>query len=298
MPICEDIRQRYPDLPAALQQVARFILEHPGEVVTSSMRGLGMRADSAPATLVRFAQSLGFEGWPQLKQAFAQDLGLAQDKAYGSKALALLQRASHEDLAAENFAQQQRNLETTLHNLGDKLQHACGLLEQAASVHVAGFRASFAVAFSFVYLYRLLRPSVHLMDGHGGTLEMQCRALSAGDSLLVMGFAPYSREALMAAQAAQAAGCRIVALTDSPASPLALLADVTLLFSLHSQSFFPSTTAAMALSEALAEMLASRAGQDVVARIDQAEAQLFHSGAYLQRPRPRSSRPGPRKEEG
>jgi hypothetical protein len=41
------------------------------------------------------------------------------------------------------------------------------------------------------------------------------------------------------------------------------------------------------LTEALLELLASRAGKSVVKRIEQAEAQLFESGAYLQAPRPR-----------
>ena len=131
---------------------------------------------------------------------------------------------------------------------------------------------------------QLLRSSVHLVDGQGGTLEMQCRAFERGDALLAVGFAPYSREVLAAAQLARDAGCRIVALTDSPASPLALQADATLLFSLHSPSFFPSITSAMALSEALVELLASRAGKNVVQRIEQAETQLFTSGAYAQRP--------------
>jgi DNA-binding MurR/RpiR family transcriptional regulator len=116
---------------------------------------------------------------------------------------------------------------------------------------------------------------------------MQCRAMERGVALLVVAFAPYSREALAVAQAARDAGCRIVALTDSPASPLALLADATLLFSLNSPSFFPSITSAVALSEALVELLASRAGKGVVQRIDQAEEQLFASGAYLEAPRSR-----------
>jgi DNA-binding MurR/RpiR family transcriptional regulator len=73
------------------------------------------------------------------------------------------------------------------------------------------------------------------------------------------------------AEAAKAAGCRIVALTDSAASPLALLADVTLLFTINSPSFFPSITAGMALTESLLELLASRAGKPGIKRIDQAE---------------------------
>lgn len=289
MSVQDDIRQRFAELSPALQQVARFVLEHPNDVVTASMRSVGTRAGSPPATLVRFAQWLGFDGWPQLKQAFAQDMGLGSDEAYGQRAKALVGRAGDHDLVGETFEVHRRNLESTERRLGDALQQACAVLEKARSVHVAGFRASYPVAFSFVYVYRLLRASVHLLDGQGGTLEMQCRAMERGDALLVVAFAPYSREALAVAQAARDAGCRIVALTDSPASPLALLADATLLFSLHSPSFFPSITSAVALSEALVELLASRAGKGVVQRIDQAEEQLFASGAYLEAPRSRKT---------
>ena len=87
-----------------------------------------------------------------------------------------------------------------------------------------------------------------------------------------------------AGQAARAAGWHIVAITDSAASPLSLLADETLLFTIHSPSFFPSVAAGVAVTEALVELLASRAGKPVIRRIDQAEAQLFESGAYLMAP--------------
>lgn len=287
MAVRDDIRQRYPELSPALQQVAKFVLEHPNDVVTASMRAVGTRAGSPPATLVRFAQLLGFEGWPQLKQALAQDMGLGSDASYGPRAKALVGRAGDQGLVGETFEVHRHNLQATEAQLGDALHQACALLEQAPQVHVAGFRASYPVAFSFVYVYRLLRASVHLIDGQGGMLEMQCRAMERGHALLAVGFAPYSREVLAAAEAARKAGCRIVALTDSPASPLALMADATLLFSLHSPSFFPSITSAVALSEALVELLASRAGKEVVERIEQAEAQLFASGAYLEAPRSR-----------
>ena len=75
-----------------------------------------------------------------------------------------------------------------------------------------------------------------------------------------------------------------MALTDSLASPLSLAADETLLFSVNSPSFFPSVTAAQALSEALLEVLVSRAGQEAANRIEAAEGELHASGVYLQAP--------------
>ena len=283
----DQIRQRFNELSPALQQVARYVLDHPNEVVTASMRGVGVRAQSTPATLVRFAQQLGYAGWPQLKDAFAGDMGLGSD-SHGAGAKQLAGRAQDQGLAGEMFEVQRRNLEATQRQSADALRKACVLLEKAGAVHAAGFRTCFPIAFSFVYVYRLFRTGVHLVDGQGGSLEMQQRAFAKGDAVVVAGFAPYSREALQVAEAARAAGLRIVALTDSTASPLSLLADETLLFTLQSPSLFPSVAAGVALAEALVELLASRAGKAGIRRIDEAEAQLFESGAYLRQRAPRA----------
>lgn len=281
--IQDQIRQRFAELSPALQQVAKYLLDHPAEVVTGSMRGLGVNAGATPATLVRFAQQFGFDGWPPLKAAFAADMGLG-GQAYGARAQQLIGRAKDGGLTGEMFEVQRRNLEATQAQSAGALERACALLEKAPAVHAAGFRACYPIAFAFVYQYRLFRPSVHLVDGQGGVLEMQQRAFAKGDALLVASFAPYSREALQVAEAAKAAGCRIVALTDSAASPLSLLAQETLLFTIHSPSFFPSVTAGMALTEALVELLASRAGKGAVRRIDEAERRLLETGAYLETP--------------
>jgi DNA-binding MurR/RpiR family transcriptional regulator len=287
MSVSEDLRRQFAELSPAMQQVARYVLDHPNDIVTSSMRTVGTRADSTPATLVRFAQHLGYAGWPQLKTALTAEMGLGPE-AYGARARHLVGRVKDSTLTGEMFEVQRRNLEITQRQIDATLASACALLEKAGAVHAAGFRACFPIAFSFVYVYRIFRDSVHLIDGTGGSLEMQHRALAKGDALVVISFAPYSREALQAAQAAKAAGCKVLAVTDSVASPLSLLADETLLFAIRSPSFFPSIAAGVAVTEALLELLASRAGKSVVKRIDQAEAQLFKSGAYLQAPRKRA----------
>jgi DNA-binding MurR/RpiR family transcriptional regulator len=132
-----------------------------------------------------------------------------------------------------------------------------------------------------MYVYRLFRDGVYLLDGMGGSLEMQLRAMRKGDAVVVISFSPYSREALAVARQAHAMGCQVLALTDSHSSPLALLAQEVLLFSTQSPSFFPSIAGAQALSEALLGLLVSRSGNAGIGRIEAAEAQLFESGAYL-----------------
>jgi DNA-binding MurR/RpiR family transcriptional regulator len=284
MSLRETLRSRFDDFSPALQQAARFVLDRPTEVVTGSMRSVSAASGIAPSNLLRFAQTLGYDGWPALKADLVHEMGLGASHPYGERAQSLVRRGKDKRLAAELFAAQRANLEATERHSGELLQKSAALLAKAGHVHVAGFRACFPVAYSFVYLYRLFRDTVSLLDGMGGSLEMQARAIKAHDALLVVSFAPYSREALDCARAAQAAGAKVIALTDSAASPLSLVADETILFATHSPSFFPSVASALAVAEALIEALLSLAGEGVVKKLTQAEMQLFESGAYLQPP--------------
>ena len=286
MGVINQLRERFSALSPSLQQVARYVLDHPNEVVTQSMRSVGQHAQVPPTTLVRFAQTCDFAGWNEFKQALTADMGLASDTSaqYGDKARTLMGRTDQQ-LSAEMFAMQRSNLAMTEQHSAPRLAASAKLLEKAPNVHVMGMRACFPVAFSLVYVYRLFRQSVHLLEGMGGVREMQLRALGQGHVLVAISFAPYSHETVHAVEQARAKGCKVLALTDSLASPLSLAADETLLFSVNSPSFFPSVTAAQALSEALLEVLVSRAGPDAASRIEQAEGELHSSGVYISAPR-------------
>jgi DNA-binding MurR/RpiR family transcriptional regulator len=279
----EQILDQFTALTPRMQAAARFIVDHPNEVVIASMRSLAEKAGAQPATLVRLAQQLGYAGWPELKSAFARDLGL-HSGTYGERAMALARRGSRHDLASELFAVQRANLDTTEAAGAPHLGEAVRLLRKARAVHIAGFRASHPIAFSLFYGWRLFRDSVFLVDGHGTGLETQLRPVGRQDAVVVISFAPYSREACTAAEHARAAGAKLVALTDSDASPLALGADVVLPFAVASPSFFPSVAAGVALAEALLELLVAQGGEGVAADIERVERQLFVSGAYLRPP--------------
>ena len=280
----ELILDRFAGLSPTLQQAAKFALDHPNEVVTGSMRTLAQRAGAQPASFVRLAQALGLAGWPELKRAFAVELGLAS-QGYGQRAQKLAGRGHDAGgLLSEMFAVQHRNLDATEAHCAVSLRAAAKVLKRAPAVHIAGFRASFTIASSLFYGYRLFRHSVYLVDGLGGGLEMQLRSVQPRDAVVVISFAPYSREALVVAQAARAAGAQLVALTDSSAAPIALGADATIQFAIDSPSFFPSVAAGIAAVEALLEALVADAGGDVAERIERSEQQLFESGAYLQPP--------------
>ena len=274
------IKARHAELSPQFQAGARYLADHPDEVAVSSMRSIAARAQVQSAALVRLAQQLGFAGWPELKAIFVERLR-AGPAGYAAKADALAGKEGKErDLVSEVFAQQQHNLAATESANHAALDAAAALLQAAPRVHVAGFRAAHPIAYTLHYLYRLLRPSVQLLSGQGGTLEMDLRALQADEAVVVVSFAPYSSEALLVTQTARRAGCKVVTISDSAMSPLALQADASIVIAVDSPSFFPSIVAGVAAVESLVELLVARAGPDAVHAIGAAENQLRALGAY------------------
>lgn len=272
-----EIQARYAQFSPQFQAGARYLVDHPDDVAVSSMRSIATRARVQSAALVRLAQQLGFAGWPELKTIFVERLRTGP-APYAEKAGALAGKGG--ELVAEVFAVQQRNLAATGSASQAALLAAAGLLEAAGRVHVAGFRAAHPIAYTFHYLYRLLRPSVQLLSGQGGTLEMDLRAVQAGEAVVVASFAPYSSEALLVASRARQAGCLVVAISDSAMSPLALQAHASIVIAVDSPSFFPSIVAGIAAVESLAELLVARAGPEAINALAAAETQLRELGAY------------------
>lgn len=276
----ENIVNTFRELSAELQRAAEFSLQNTNQLVVLSMRAFAAEAGVKPATLLRLAQRLGYNGWGELKDAFIDELGLRND-TYVSKAEKLIAKGTQPQLYEEVFQAHQANLAFTQNENHQAMEQAVSLLDAAENVYICGFRASFPIAWSLFYVYRLFNRQVSLIDGLASNIEVFTRELTAQDCLLLTSFAPYSRESLDVLRAAQQAGATIVAITDSPVSPLAQAADCTLLFSTNSPSFFPSVVSGMGLAECLLAMLVARHGRDAVSKIENAERYLIDSGAYV-----------------
>src|SRR3546814_4440385 len=66
------LRQDFSTMTNQFQVGAKYLLDFPAEVPIASMRKIARQAKVQPATLVRLAQSLGFDGWASMKEVFVQ----------------------------------------------------------------------------------------------------------------------------------------------------------------------------------------------------------------------------------
>jgi DNA-binding MurR/RpiR family transcriptional regulator len=92
---------------------------------------------------------------------------------------------------------------------------------------------------------------------------------------------PYTRATLDAAAHAAARGVGVIALTDSPLSPLAAGARAVLTVPTATPSFFHSMSAAFAVAETLAALVVAERGPQALEAIRRADRELRSLYAYL-----------------
>jgi DNA-binding MurR/RpiR family transcriptional regulator len=287
------LKSGFEALPPQLKEAARWVIDHPADVALLSTREQARRAGVTAATMTRLAQRLGLAGYDEVRKLHAQALR-RRPESFRGRAEELLQRRDTEGDAAlvqDVFASLTMHLQALASpDAIARFSAAAELMADAERVFCLGLRSSFSVAFIFHYVQSLFGAASVLVDGAGGTGVDVLRTTSRGDVMLAVTVSPYNRQTVDVARYARERRMRIVAVTDSEMSPLAALADVTLIVRTETPSFFHTMAPAFAAVECLAALVAARRGAQAVASIAASEKQLAAFDAFVGEPRKKRSR--------
>jgi DNA-binding MurR/RpiR family transcriptional regulator len=117
--------------------------------------------------------------------------------------------------------------------------------------------------------------------GRGGADRLD--DLDGSDLLVVVSQAPYTRSVVEAVQGLKERGVPVLALTDSPLSPLATAARWVLLFDTDAAGFFHSMAGAQALAEVLMNEVAIQGGAPVAQRLARRQQRHLDARTYWER---------------
>lgn len=258
----ERITADYPSLSRRLQQTARFLLDHPQEIAFATVAKLAEQAGVTPSTLIRFANHFGFTGFTEMQQLFRARL-VDELPNYTERIRAVRSATGETPDSTQllwEFAEANREVLDQLPGRTDPctLERALDIFEQARAIHVMGARRSFVVASYMTYALHHIDKRTFLVNGLGGMYGEQVRAIDTEDALLVVSFSPYAQESRDVADEARRRGIPLVVITDSNLSPLARLADVTLVVHEAEVKSFRGLTASLCLTQTLAIALGVR----------------------------------------
>jgi DNA-binding MurR/RpiR family transcriptional regulator len=264
------ITSRYGELPGRLQQIAEFALQHPNDMALGTVAAVAERAGVQPSAVMRFASTFGYGGFSDLQRIFRARL-VGDSPSYRERIGAMRATRPGGDgpiaAPANILAQFADEGMAALAHLRDTtraadLARAIELLARVSEIYVLAQGRAFPVAFYLYYALARLDLRVHLLDGIGGLLHEEARAAGKDDALVAVSFKEYSLDVVSIVEEAAARGVRVVALTDSPLSPIARHAAVSFEIDQSPSLPFRSLVAPMCLAQSLVVAL----GDQVTAR--------------------------------
>ncbi len=243
------IKAALPGTSRSHEKLARFILDNGLFVAFASATELGDKNSVSAATVVRFCQSLGYEGYPELQSAVRASL-----PTY----LAKVQRLEKEFPQAEKtqtpervFALDLQNLKRTIESLDlDRFAAAVQALSKANEFLVVAGGVSAAPALYFAHSLKVMGLNARAALNGGIPLALELISLKPSSVMIAIGVWRYVAETVSAMDAAQKAGATRLAITDSLVSPLAQRSDFAFQVATDGAAHALSLTSAMALVNA------------------------------------------------
>jgi DNA-binding MurR/RpiR family transcriptional regulator len=259
--------------------VAEVVLEHPQLVAFGTVADLAAQAGSGAATVVRLATKLGFDGFTALQASVQHDLARQLRPAAER-----IREPAATDAIANHLALELDNVRTTLSTLEEEsLADVVAHLASKANVVVLSGDASHGIAAQLTSDLGALRSNVTLLGGNEVAVSRQVSQLGRQDVVVMLDVRRYDRWLIEAATAAHAAGVWAVAITDSLLSPLASIADRTLVIAAAGGGPFDSHVGTLSLCNLLVAGTADRLRAAATARIDRAEAAWQTNAALIDR---------------
>jgi DNA-binding MurR/RpiR family transcriptional regulator len=256
------IVDRAADMPKRLVQVATYAVENPDEIAFGTVATIAQNADVQPSTLIRFAQALGYQGFSDLQEVFRSRL---RDRVlnYDERLEQLRGHANGRSKAGVIFDGFSEASERSIAELRAKLdpaqlEQAVKLLADANTIYLLGLRRSFPITSYMSYAFGKLGVRNMLIDAVGGLAVEDVSFATPKDCILAISFTPYASETVNLAQRAAARNIPLVAITDSPFSPLATISN--LWFEIQEANFegFRSMAATLSLAMTLTVAVAER----------------------------------------
>lgn len=228
MSVLKILGAKIDSMTQADRQIARFILDHPEQMLTMSSAALAEATGRSQSSVVKFSQKLGYEGYQQLKldvnKAKAQEFHAPAGVIHGTidasdSYMTILQKLIGSKLLSMR--------ETSAVNTEATIDSALDALMSARRIQLAGVGASSLVARDFSYKLLKLGRTV-LVDSDSHIQISNASALNDQDLIIALSHSGRSMETLRITELAKKRGATVLSVTGLQPNPLLEIADISL----------------------------------------------------------------------
>jgi len=250
----ERIAQRYARLGRNQKKIADFLTQQYHEAAFINAFALSQRLGVDPATVTRFAQRLGYAGYPELLREIQAMVKKELNVAYKPP----VQKEDEEGLFLQALAQEKENLERAMtHIKGETVAKVAFALRTARNVHVVAQGLAKGPAQVFVsYLRGLLRIPAQLVAPEALGASMFLSSLTEEDVVMGVSLSALHDDTAQILRLAQSRSAKTIGLAASHTSPTASVADLPLVCPATSTTGVPSVASLTAILIAFFQVIA------------------------------------------
>ena len=223
--LLRDIRERMSSFSKGQRLIASYILEHYDKAAYLTAARLGSVVGVSESTVVRFANELGYDGYPAFQHSLQE---IIRNRLTSFQRIevtnSLIGDGNVLDKVLLSDAEKiRRTLEEIDHT---SFERAVDRIVSAKQIYIIGVRSSSSLAGFLNYNFRMIFDNVKFVQTTSGS-EMfeQIMQIGEGDVMIAISFPRYSKRIINAVEYAGSKRADVVALTDSVQSPIAEYAD-------------------------------------------------------------------------
>jgi DNA-binding MurR/RpiR family transcriptional regulator len=261
------------ELTPTERRIAEAVLAEPTLLAFGTVSDLANRVGTSRPSIVRFANKLGFQGYTLLQQHVRS--GLSQQLSRPSE------RIRQDDITAPPVRDRiNGGISSVLDAFEDgRVAELAEHVVSAEKVWILSGETSQAGAHALYSGLSMVRPRVRALEEHSFGTDLS----DAGpqDVAIVFDFLRYRRQVITAARVFANAGVSIVAITDSPLSPLVEFADSWCQIEVPAIGPFDSSAPIVVMCELLVARVAHELKDDAKNRIDRIEALWKDTDAFV-----------------
>ncbi|MBE6604571.1 MAG: MurR/RpiR family transcriptional regulator [Ruminococcaceae bacterium] len=269
--LLQQMTERMSEFSKGQRLIAQYILQHYDRAAFLTASKLGALVEVSESTVVRFANELGFEGYPEMQRALRE---LTRTNLTAAQRMAV----------ADNLMDKDTVLDKVLLGDAEKIRHTLDAIDRQAfyaavekivsarNIYILGVRSAASLADFLTFNFRMMFDNVRPVAGTTGTeIFEQLLDIGPEDVLIAISFPRYSKRTVRAVEFAHRAGADVVALTDSADSPLATDSDQLLTAHSDMASFVDSLVAPLSIINAMVVSVSMCKQDEVTKRLHRLE---------------------------
>ncbi len=259
----------YGSLSTKLQMAADYVVAHPVDTATRSLRSVAGDSGVAPATFSRLAKALKYESFDALRDVIRASID-RKIESFSARAERLNSQhgADSGDFTTAHMGACINNIRTLGTEIDrEQLDKTVAQLDNARKVVLFGVLGSAGVVEYMAYMASFLKDSWVLAGRGGASLGSDLVSMDHRDALIIVTKPPFSPKVLNIAKLARKRGVYVVVISDTHTCEALGHASSGFIVPTNGPHFFSSYTATIFLVETIIGQLAALSSADASERV-------------------------------